>query len=253
MNMKRWLLLLLKLLLVPILLFGIYIIIILVDIAQDERDADAVPMGFGSFNVIESSMIDPATILSSINHDDQNVFNFELGFPPDDPPFVTSVEWRQEDFLNLATSIFHVAWNESINDWTLYRMDYWTRCDDLYGFSVGEVYFFQETSDHKKYSGRGIDMQPEYGYVTWGGDTYRRRPFFGWKVINLKEMTVTAEEALRRAETSGGMEFRRSIENECGIFIQLWPEVSGRYDWRVHYWDDNGYTNDEPEFWIPTK
>lgn len=252
--MKRWLLLLLKLLLVPIVLFGIYVAIIVVDIYEDEQTANAVPMGFGSLNIIESSMIDPATILSSINHGDQNVFNFESGFPPDDPPFVTSVEWRQEDFLNLATSIFHVAWNESINDWTLYRMDYSTRCDDLYGFSDGGVYFYQETSDRKKYSGRGIRMELEYGYVTWGGDTYRRRPFFGWKVINLKEMTVTAEEALHRAEARGGLEFRRSIENKCDIYIQLWPEVYGRYDWRVHYWDDNIYNTNRPlEIWIPTK
>jgi len=244
---------LLKLLLVPIGLFGIYITIIFVDIAQDERDANAVPMSFGSFKIIKNSMIDPETILSSINHGDQTVFNFETGFPPNDLPFVTSVEWRQEDFLKLATSIFHAAWNESINDWTLYRMDFYTRCDDLLGFSEGEAYFLQETSDRKKYSGRGIEMEPEYGYVMWGGDTYRRRPLFGWKVINLNEMTITAEEALRRAEARGGLEFRQSIENECDIDLQLWPEVYGRYAWRVHYWDDNIYTNRPLEFWIPTK
>lgn len=234
-------------------LFVIYITIILDDIAQDERDANAVPMGFGSFKIKESSKIDPATILSSINHGDQNLFNFESGFPPDDLPFVASVEWSQEDFLNLATSIFHAAWKESTNDWILYRMDYSTRCDDLYGFSEGEVYFLQETSDRKKYSGRGISMEPDYGYVTWGGDIYRRRPFFGWKVINLNEMTVTAEEALRKAEARGGLDYRRSKENQCNIYIQLWPEVSGRYDWRVHYWDDDIYKNRPLEFWIPTK
>ncbi len=250
---KRWLLLLLALLGVPILLFGFYVTFIFVDIFIDELEADANPVTFASYNVHESSRIDPATILSSINQGDQNVFNFELGFPPDDSPFVTSVEWRQEDFLNLATSIFHVAWNESISDWNLYRMRYSTRCGDLYGFSWGELHFYLETSDKKKYSVRGIDMQPEYGYVTLGGDTYRRRPFFRWKVINLKEVTVTAEEALRRAEASGGMEFRRSIENKCDIDVILWPDAFERYDWWVSYWDDSAYTTDEPEFWIPTK
>ena len=251
--MKRWLLLLLKLILVPIGLFVIYITIILVDVAEEERNANADPMNFGSFNIVESSMIDPATILSSINLGDQNLFNFEPGFPPDDLPFVSSVEWTQEDFLNLATSIFHAAWNESTNEWILYGMGFYTRCDDILGFSDGDIYFLQETADRKKYSGRGISIDLEYGYVMWGGDTYRRRPFFGWKVINLKEMTVTAEEALRRAEARGGMEFRRSIENKCKIFVQLWPEVSGRYDWRVDYWDDDIYRNRPLEFWIPTK
>jgi hypothetical protein len=98
-------------------------------------------------------------------------------------------------------------------------------------------------------------MEPEYGYVMWGGDTYYRRPFFGWKAINLKEVTVTAEEALRRAETSGGMEFRRPIENKCDIAVQLWPDAFGRYDWRVGYWGDDFYNNKyrHTEFWIPTK
>lgn len=248
---KRLLLWLLPLLIVPILLFVIYLIVILIDIIVNEPGADA-PLDIGSFNVIESSMIDPATILSSINHGDQNIFNFKLGLPPDDPPFVTSVEWRQVDYVNLAASIFHAAWNESINDWKLYRMGYWTECDHPDGFSDGEFYFYLETSNNKKYSTRGIDMEPEYGYVVWGGDTYYHRPFFGWKAINLKEITVTAEEALRRAEVSGGLEARQSWE-KCHVSVILWPEAFGRYDWRIRYWDNNAYTNDEAEFWIPAK
>lgn len=251
---KRILQLLLLILGVPVLLFVVYIIIILVDIAQDERDANAVPMDFGSFNNIESSMIDPTTILSSINRGDQNVFNFEPGFPSGDPLFVTSIKWKQTDFLNLATSIFHVAWNESVNDWKLYRMAYFTECGHPEGFSNGEFYFYLETSDHKNYSGRGILMEPEYGYVMWGGDDYRRPPFFGWKDINLKEMTITAEEALRRAEASGGMNTRQSWENKCKIDVQLWPQGFERYVWRVNYWNnDISNENRMVEFWIPAK
>ncbi len=245
---KRWLLLLV----VPILLFVIYIIVILIDIAINDGGPDA-PTSVGSFNAIETSTIDPTTILSSLNHGDQNVFNFESGLPPDDPPFVTSVEWRQADFLNLATNIFHVAWNESINDWKLYRMRYRTECDHPDGFHNGEFLFYLETSDNKKYSARGILMEPEYGYVVWGGDTYYHRPFFGWKAINLKEITVTAEEALRRAEASGGMEARQSWE-KCHVSVNMWPDFFGRYDWRVHYWDNNIYNKNRlVEFWIPAK
>ncbi len=251
---KRLLLYLIPLLLlvVPIFLFGIYIIVILVDTIVNEPGADSL-MSIGSFNVIESTTIDPTTILSSLNYDGQNVFNFKPGLP-DDPPFVTSVEWRQEDFSNLAASIFNVAWNEPVSNWKLYRMGYWTKCDKPYGFSGGEFYFYLETSHIKQYSARGILMDPEYGYVTWGGDTYYHRPLFGWKVINLKEMTVTAEEALRRAEASGGMKTRQSWENKCKIDVSIWPEAFGRYDWRVDYWDNNVYNKNRlVEFWIPAK
>ena len=250
---KRLLLLLLLLLGVPILLFGIYVIVILVDLTFDEPGADVrSPLTIGSFNVIESSTIDPTTILSSLSYEGQNVFSFKPGLP-EDPPFVASVEWRQADFMNLATSIFHVAWNESINDWKLYRMEYWTECDHPYGFSAGQFYFYLETSNNKKYSVRGIDMDPGHGYVAWGGDTYYHRPLFGWKSINLEEMTVTAEEALRRAEASGGLEARQSWE-KCQVIVMMWPEAFGRYDWRVYYWDKNIYNkNRNAELWIPAK
>lgn len=243
---------LLLLLIVPILLFGIYLSVLL--IAEIIKPEPLSPRTIGSFNVIETSTIDPTTILSSLNTGNQDVFNFKLGLPPDDPPFITSIEWKQTDFLDLATRIFDVAWNESVNDWKLYRMGYWTDCEQLNGFHHAEFYFYSKTSNIKEYSARGIDMEPEYGFVAWGGDTYYRGPFFGWKVINLKEMTITAEEALRRAEASGGMKARQSWENKCTIDVSLWPEAFERLDWRVHYWDDNIYDKNSPtEFWIPAK
>ncbi|MBK8418533.1 hypothetical protein [Candidatus Villigracilis saccharophilus] len=230
----------------------IYLGVIFVDIAVNEPGADA-PRSIGSFNVIESSTIDPTTILSSLNHDGQNVFNFKSDLP-NDLPFVTSVEWGQVDYENLATSIFHVAWNESINDWNLYRMAYFTECGHPEGFSNGEFYFYLDTSDHKEYSARGILMEPEYGYVAWGGDTYYHRPLFGWKAINLKEVTVTAEEALRRAEARGGLSARQSWDNKCIIDVQLWPQGFGRNTWRVNYWNnDISNENRMVEFWIPAK
>jgi hypothetical protein len=205
------------------------------------------------FSPYRLNSYDPTTILSSLDHGDKNVFDFELGLPPDDPPFITSMEWKQTDFLNLATSIFHVAWNDSINDWKLYRMSYFTECDHPNGFHRAEFYFYSKTSNIKKLSARGIDMEPEYGFVAWGGDTYYRGPFFGWKVVNLKEMTVTAEEALRRAEASGGMKARQSWKG-CRISVIMWPEGFGRYDWRVAYSDSNIHNkNGRAVFWIPAK
>jgi hypothetical protein len=249
---KRLLQLLLLMLGVPILIFIIYLGVIFVDITFNEPGADA-PLTIGSFNVIESSTIDPTTILSSINHGDQNVFNFKPGLL-DEGSLVTSVEWRQVDYENLATSIFHVAWNESLNDWNLYRMAYFTECGHPEGFSNGEFYFYLDTSDQKEYSARGILMKPEYGYVAWGGDTYYHRPLFGWKAINLKEVTVTAEDALHTAEKLGGMNARQSWENKCQIYVQLWPQGFGRYAWRVNYWNNDISNEDRMvEFWIPAK
>lgn len=245
---KIWLLLLA----VPILLFVFFIIAMLIDIAINDGEPES-PANVGSFNVVETSTIDPTTILSSLDRGDQNIFNFEPGLSLDNRQFVTSVEWRQVDYVKLATSIFHVAWNESIDDWKLYKMSYWTECDHPDGFNNGDFLFYFETSDNKQYSARGILMEPEYGYVVWGGDTYYHRPLFGWKSINMNKVTVTAEEALRMAEASGGMEARQTWE-ECHVSVIMWPDVFGRYDWRIHYRDINIYNeNGDAEFWIPAK
>jgi hypothetical protein len=73
------------------------------------------------------------------------------------------------------------------------------------------------------------------------------------KIIDLKKITVTAEEALRRAEASGGMDVRQSWE-ECHVSVSMWPDAYERYDWHVRYWDNNSYTvNNDAEFWIPVK
>lgn len=251
---KRILQLSLLMLGVPILIFVIYLGAIIVDIINENNWRTDAPGSIGSFNVIESSLIDPTTILSSLNSDNQGVFEFKSGLP-DNPEFVTSVEWRQKDFTNLATGIFNIVWNESANDWRLYKMDYYTECNTPDGFSSGEILFFQQDiSNNKKYSARSILMDPENGYVAWGSSTDYRRPLFGWKAINLSEVTVTAEDALQKAEVLGGKKIRQSWNNECSIFVALWPEDLGRYEWRVDYWDkniSNEYRN--KEFWIPTK
>lgn len=212
------------------------------------------PIGIGSFKVIESSTIDPATILSSLNNDDPNIFNFKPGLS-EDPLLITSVEWRQEDFINLANSIYRVAWDESESGWKLSRMGYYTDCEHPSGFSSAEFYYHLETPGDRKYYARDILMEPESGYVAWGGDSYFFRPLFSWmsiKTINLKKITVTAEEALRMAEESGGAKARQSWE-DCHILVNMWPDVFGHYDWRVYYWDNNAYTTDESEFRIPAK
>lgn len=249
---KRWLLLLV----VPVISILFCALCNIAFILTEPEQHNYNPVGIGSFKVIETSTIDPTTILSSLDRGDQNVFNFESGLSIDNRPFITSVEWSQEDFINLAASIYHVAWNESENEWELSKMSYWTECDHPHGFSSAEFFFHLETPGNRKYYARGILMEPESGYVVWGGDSYFYRPLFRWKSIksiNLKEMTVTAEEALSTAEASGGKEARQSWEG-CHVSVIMWPEPFGRYDWRVDYWDNNIYNkNRHIEFWLPAK
>ena len=239
------------LLVVPILLCIVY----LVDITFNNPGEDA-PMNIGSFRVIESSSIDPGTVLLSLGDNNQRLFSFSPGFP-DDPPVIASVDWKQADFLKLATSIFRVAWNEPIDSWVLYRMAFWTDCKDSpNGYSGGELYFYLETSSNnaRQYSVREILMEPEYGYVAWGGDTFYPRALFSkWKSIGLREIQVNAENALKKAESSGGAESRMSANNNCHIITDMYPNRDNRSVWLVTYSAGYKVIQGPSNFWIPAK
>ena len=215
------------------------------------------PPSTSHFNTYELTLINPATVLDDIHNGKPLVLQIQPEPNPDNPPFIMPIRWSQNDFLEVAQAYGKVIWQDDLNLWHLNKISLYKKCDSSDGkFTDAEFLYYQEVTKGKEnlYSVRGIDLSPEYGQLRWGGDTYYPRPLFGWKAINLKEVTVTAEEALRRAEASGGMKARQSWENKCKIFVALWPQVFGRYDWQVDYWDNDIFNeNRNKQFWIPTK
>ena len=213
------------------------------------------PGNIASFRVTGSSRIDPQTILESLDRGDTDVFRMESGIP-ENPQFIMPIEWTQAEFFEVAAALHQTVWKEPLDDWNLYRMNFFTNCkDNPKGFSDVQLFFYKKVivRERKMYSVREILVDSEYGYVAWGGDTYYPPPLFGgWKVINLKKMTIPADEALNIAEAKVGMDFRMSVENECRIFVDLNPEVYNRYAWQVDYRDNNNLYN-HTELWISPK
>jgi hypothetical protein len=212
------------------------------------------PINLGSFFTIGSTTIDPATLLEDIQGGKGVIILEMLPDTPENPPFIMSVGWSQSDYLVIANAFHKVIWKDDPNEWHLYRALFHTGCENASGeFESADLYYYQEVSmdGKRKYSVRIISIEPQYGYVAWGGDTLYPRPFWGWTEIDLENIKRTAaERALQLAEQQGGSDIRKEVDNACHINVSMWPWGYERDDWSVYYGGNTDITNGE--FWIPS-
>ena len=149
-----------------------------------------------------------------------------------------SISWSQSDYDKIANRIYDSVWNESLDNWNLYRLTLGVNCqDNLRGFDYADYVYFKEVVANGKtlYTARDIFITPQYDDITVGSDTNFPHPFFGWKHIDTGIIQVNAENALQLAENSGGREVRLSVQNKCRIYVGMNPEGFGHNDWVVNY------------------
>lgn len=202
------------------------------------------------FTKIGNSKINPQTILEAVKRGDTDyLFQMESDFP-EDPQFVMPIEWTQNEYQNIVVSVHQIVWGETLDGWNLYRMDFDANCkDDPKGLSSAGFYYYKETvvKGREMYLLRGVELDPEYGHITWGSASWHPPTFWGkWKTIKLDKVTVPAEEALKIADKKDGLDYRAFVGNQCEIWISMSPERYDRSDWQV--WYGNNKT-----FWIPSK
>ncbi len=217
-----------------------------------------IPRSLGHFGEMGNSKFDPKTILESVKRGEaEDLFQVESGYP-EDPQLIAPNEWTQAEFLEVVTAVSQAVWKETLDDWNLYLMKYFSTCrNNPDGFSNAEFYFYKEVTvgESRMYSVRGIEIDPEYGYVIWGTGTWDP-PFWGmWKIINLDQITVPVEDALMKAESDGGMGFRESVEYECKIWASMSPEIIHVPDWKILYESvlNDGINRVGRLYWIPPK
>jgi hypothetical protein len=195
------------------------------------------PVNVGSFQSTGGYKIDPKTILDSIANGNRNVFQPEEEQSQAPIPGM-AIAWSQATYQRVADALYQTVWKESSVGWSLYRMHFHTACQDSpSGFDYADFTYFKDINlnGEKLYAAREIFMNPQYGDVSWGGDTNFPRPMFGWRRIDLTGIQFAAEEALRTAETKGGQEARLSVQNQCQIHVLMNPEAYGYDDWKVSY------------------
>ncbi len=243
MNIKRILLAIVSLLIFAILIF--------IWMKYNEGGSVPYPISLGSFFTIKSSPIDPTSLLNDVKNGNEPILQIESGFP-EYPTFIMLVGWSQNDYLEIAQTIHKVIWDDDLNEWHLYRAIFNTTCENTSGkFGRAELYYYQDVKvdGKRKYSVHNISIEPEYGYIAWGGDSFYPRPLGGWANIDLKNIAnIPAEKALRIADQQGGSDFREQVNNVCRINVIMWPWGYDRSDWKVDYRSKSSF-----EIWIPSK
>lgn len=193
------------------------------------------PGGPSSYLNTGDYAINPNTILNDLDRGKTNLFAPLLA-TPETPVSRTSssFSWRQVDYLKIANALHQFVWKKPIENWNLYSMQFNRECQNgPGGFDSAEFNFYKtiNVNGEEVYAGHGIGIYPVFNMVSWGGGTNFPRPLiFGWENIDLKNFHVTADDALRIAEQSGGQNARLAVNNNCHIFLTVSPS-----DWYVLY------------------
>ena len=230
-----------------------FLIYSLVKMEWEER-YPGPPASASHFETVELTLINPATVLDDIHKGKKLALQIQPEPYPDNPPFIMPIHWSQNDFLEVAQAYGKVIWQDDLNLWHLHHISLSKKCDSSDGkFTDAEFLYYQEVTKGKDnlYSVRAIVLSPEYGQLTWGGDTFYPRPrYFGWTEIDRMNIAkVPAEEALVLADQRGGNEYRKSVNNLCKIFVLMSPPDLKRMDWSVTYYGDTSRIR----IWIPAK
>ena len=203
-------------------------------IGDYERPISALQSERGSF------IIDPEKIIESLNNGGTDIFTPNLQQVDGEKPgvlFEKPINWTQREYLTITEALNQFVWKDVLNDWELYDMVFDLNCqDNPSGFERGGMTYFKTIppdSGKKGYAVRDFFIDPKYTYVEWRGGANYPRPLFGWKGIDLDNLRITAEDALRIAEENGGKNTRLRFNNNCRIKLTLEPE---RYaGWFIKY------------------
>jgi hypothetical protein len=187
-----------------------------------------------------SFLIDPETILESLENGETDVFTPNLRQVDGEKPtvlFTKPINWTQGAYLMIAGTVNQLVWKDTLNGWKLYEMSFDLKCqDNPSGFEDGFMTYFKTippTSEIKGYTVRDFSIDPKYKYVEWRGGANYARPIFGWKSIDLEKIRINAKDALVIAEENGGKNTRLRYKNDCLIQMFLVPE---RYaGWMIWY------------------
>ncbi|MBV6467587.1 MAG: hypothetical protein PGMFKBFP_02955 [Anaerolineales bacterium] len=180
--------------------------------------------------------INPNTLLKSIKEKTSDAFVL-LDSPPDDLQSSWNSNWKQEDFLTIANALHEFVWNESLESWNLYKIDFRLTCDKIgVGYyNAHFAYYKILTIDGQKTrivheitidpdSNSTIVLEKEYSPVV-----------MNWPAIEEKRIKISVDEAIRIAEYNGGFKARAEVNNSCYISIYLSPGAVEQKKWTISY------------------
>lgn len=191
---------------------------------------DYEPLGSGYFGYFQ---INPETLLSSLDEGKTDVFLPELRDmeevgAPSPAMYNAPIPWRQADYIMIFNALNQFVWEDTLEDWSVYEMSFSANCQENFvGFVEGSIVYYKDTlvNGQKKYTTRHFTIVPEYLSAGWGGGKNFPHPLFifDWKRIDIDDIKIRAEDALKTAEDNGGRDARVKINNKCYISVWMLP------------------------------
>jgi hypothetical protein len=133
------------------------------------------------------------------------------------------VNWTQLEYLRIVSSFNQMNFEKNC-----FRMEG--------GFQKGSFWLFKNIKirerESRMYRYIDIDTRNNSIYVR-EAEFYPRLAH--WSSIELMDIKISADLALRIAEESGGRDKRLSFDNVCGVFVRLSPDSPRYRGWNVQY------------------
>ncbi len=181
--------------------------------------------------------IDPETILYTISRQNEEVFTPAETFPELEWWVGDPVSWSQADYWQVADAVHQHVWNEHLEDFEINYMDFTLNCEDVtIGYRQGRFGFFKVLTigGRKSRVEHEMIITPRDKSVAVWETTYY--PYLvNWKKIDKNRFIITADDALKTAEKAGGLNRRTSVENDCYLYVSLYPGSAQYKGWRVVY------------------
>lgn len=202
------------------------------------------PFFFSSYDVTGYYDINPETLFDATGQvksetiipSSEEIWNRE-------EPYYDDVSWTEEDYIKIVDIISRDIWKEPFdqNEWKVLSISLQQSCDsDLQGFYDFDIVYYRDAGVefwHRRYETRLVEIYSWQGIIRWGEGYFSNAVLPGWGNTNLKNFNLTAEDALQIADTNGGGNARKDVDNNCYISVR-----SDRFSplknkkWEVGYW-----------------
>jgi len=186
--------------------------------------------------------IDSSSLLQSLAQGKKDSFVLQTATPeatlPSSPP---SISWKQPDYYYIAQSFYRLVLGESLDEWKLTQMYFKLDCKEIdIGLQQAGFTFFRTEHTRERNSRliRYINIAPKENRVYFSETEYYPE-LEQWQFIDLNQMKISAEDALKIAENAGGSKIRTDTGNNCHI-TELF-DSQGKYNgWVLWYSTDKG-------------
>lgn len=184
-------------------------------------------------------LFEPNSVLESLTQGNTNTFlpqseNFE---PVSSEP-VEIVQWSQMDYIRIAEAIHRQFWDNTLDDWKIQFMIFRADCEYVDQGPQQAVFEFYRITDplfQRTGFEETINIDPATKSIVLKNGNLNSRSEYS-RSIDLSRLKVSANEALKMAEDSGGREARLEIGNSCAVTAVLNP-YEGSEGWNIYYYN----------------